>query len=198
VGARRLELLDSLKQWMTEHPANTNRDIIPRVIWRELAVPAMRAAQITTREMMRSLDSAYCGTSIFKQNISRERASRLAEAVKSVEIAALADSHIYWDCVESITPAGEEEVFDLTVPGHHNFIAADFVVHNSIEQDADLVGFIFREEVYKRDREDLRGLAELILAKQRNGPIGKIDMVFLHSLTKFENRAEDLGDLPAE
>ena len=35
-----------------------------------------------------------------------------------------------------------------------------------------------------------------IVAKQRNGPIGKIDLVFLHQLTKFENRAEDLGDLP--
>ena len=54
--------------------------------------------------------------------------------------------------------------------------------------------FIFREEVYKRDREDLRGVAELILAKQRNGPIGKIDLVFLHAMTKFENRAEDLGE----
>jgi len=58
------------------------------------------------------------------------------------------------------------------------------------------VAFIFREEVYKRDREDLRGLAELIVAKQRNGPIGKVDLVFLHHLTKFENRAEDLGDAP--
>ncbi|HEX4276116.1 MAG TPA: DnaB-like helicase C-terminal domain-containing protein [Bryobacteraceae bacterium] len=41
-------------------------------------------------------------------------------------------------------------------------------------------------------------MAELILAKQRNGPIGKIDLVFLHSMTKFENRAEDLGDTPPD
>jgi replicative DNA helicase len=65
----------------------------------------------------------------------------------------------------------------------------------SIEQDADVVAFIFREEVYKRDREDLRGMAELLVSKQRNGPVGKIDLVFLHHLTKFENRAEDLGDV---
>ncbi len=75
---------------------------------------------------------------------------------------------------------------------------SDLRESGSIEQDADLVGFIFREEVYKRDREDLRGVAELILAKQRNGPVGKIDLVFLHAMTKFENRAEDLGDLPPE
>ena len=39
-------------------------------------------------------------------------------------------------------------------------------------------------------------MAELIVAKQRNGPIGKVDLVFLHHLTKFENRAEDLGETP--
>ena len=82
--------------------------------------------------------------------------------------------------------------------GDHRPQLSDLRESGSIEQDADVVGFIFREEVYKRDREDLRGVAELILAKQRNGPIGKVDLVFLHSMTKFENRAEDLGDLPQE
>jgi replicative DNA helicase len=85
-----------------------------------------------------------------------------------------------------------------TRQGDHRPQLSDLRESGSIEQDADLVAFIFREEVYKRDREDLRGLAELIVAKQRNGPIGKIDLVFLHSMTKFENRAEDLGDLPPE
>ena len=85
-----------------------------------------------------------------------------------------------------------------TRQGDHRPQLSDLRESGSIEQDADLVAFIFREEVYKRDREDLRGLAELIVAKQRNGPIGKVDLVFLHHLTKFENRAEDLGDLPEE
>ncbi len=85
-----------------------------------------------------------------------------------------------------------------TRQGDHRPQLSDLRESGSIEQDADLVAFIFREEVYKRDREDLRGLAELIVAKQRNGPVGKIDLVFLHQLTKFENRAEDLGDLPEE
>jgi len=85
-----------------------------------------------------------------------------------------------------------------TRQGDHRPQLSDLRESGSIEQDADLVAFIFREEVYKRDREDLRGLAELLVAKQRNGPIGKIDLVFLHHLTKFENRAEDLGELPEE
>ncbi len=67
----------------------------------------------------------------------------------------------------------------------------------SIEQDADLVAFIYREEVYKKDREDIKGLADLIIAKQRNGPIGTVPLRFLSAYTRFENRAEDLGEEPA-
>lgn len=74
--------------------------------------------------------------------------------------------------------------------GDHRPQLADLRESGSIEQDADMVAFIFRPEVYQRDREDLRGQAELILAKQRNGPTGKINLVFLHQYTKFENPAE--------
>jgi replicative DNA helicase len=81
-----------------------------------------------------------------------------------------------------------------TRQGDHRPQLSDLRESGSIEQDADLVGFIFREEVYKRDREDLRGLAELIVAKQRNGPVGKVDLVFLHAMTRFENRAEDIAE----
>ena len=62
----------------------------------------------------------------------------------------------------------------------------------SIEQDADATAFVWRPEMLFRDREDLRGEAELILAKQRNGPTGKIRLTWLGHLTAFENRAEDL------
>jgi|SRR5579871_4525126 len=85
-----------------------------------------------------------------------------------------------------------------TRQGDHRPQLSDLRESGSIEQDADLVGFIFREEVYRREREDLRGLAELIVAKQRNGPVGTVNLVFLHAQTKFENRAEDTGELPEE
>ena len=81
-----------------------------------------------------------------------------------------------------------------TRPGDHRPQLSDLRDSGSIEQDADLVGFIFREEVYKPDREDLRGMAELLLAKQRNGPTGKVKLVFLREFTKFENRTDDLPD----
>ncbi len=78
--------------------------------------------------------------------------------------------------------------------GDHRPQLSDLRESGSIEQDADVVAFIFREEVYKPEREDLRGTAELLLSKQRNGPTGKINLVFLRHWTRFENRASDLGD----
>ena len=82
-----------------------------------------------------------------------------------------------------------------TRTGDHRPQLSDLRDSGSIEQDADVVGFIFREEVYKQDREDLQGRAELLVAKQRNGPTGKIKLAFLNKYVKFENLAEDIGDL---
>ena len=68
---------------------------------------------------------------------------------------------------------------------------SDLRESGAIEQDADTVAFLYRQEMYDRDRDDLRGQAELIIGKQRNGPTGTIKLVFLHNLTKFENRVAD-------
>ncbi len=78
--------------------------------------------------------------------------------------------------------------------GDHRPQLSDLRESGSIEQDADLVMFIFREEFYKPDDVDLRGKAEILIAKQRNGPIGKFKLAFLHNSTRFENLAEDYSD----
>ncbi len=62
---------------------------------------------------------------------------------------------------------------------------SDLRESGALEQDADLVMFVFREEMYKRDDPSLRGKAEIIIAKQRNGPTGEIPLTFLHEYTKF-------------
>ncbi len=81
-----------------------------------------------------------------------------------------------------------------TRQGDHRPMLSDLRESGSIEQDADMVAFIFREEVYRPDKESLKGLAELILAKQRNGPTGRVKLAFLNRYTKFENLASDTGE----
>jgi replicative DNA helicase len=73
--------------------------------------------------------------------------------------------------------------------GDHRPQLADLRESGSIEQDADVVAFIFREEVYKPDDPELDGIAEIIIAKQRNGPTGKIRLAFLKRSTRFESMA---------
>lgn len=99
-------------------------------------------------------------------------------------------SDIYWDEVSSICEAGVTDVYDLTVPGLHNFIANDIVVHNSIEQDSDIVMFIYRDEVYNPDTE-FKNIAEISVAKNRNGPTGKANLFFDKHLTSFKNLAKE-------
>src|SRR5205814_10377564 len=65
-------------------------------------------------------------------------------------------------------------------------LMSDLRESGSIEQDADVVAFIYREDYYNETEEN-RGLAELIVAKQRNGPTGNIQLAFLKEFTRFEN-----------
>ncbi|MBO0690045.1 MAG: replicative DNA helicase, partial [Candidatus Dormibacteraeota bacterium] len=92
-----------------------------------------------------------------------------------------------WDRIVSIEPDGEEDVYDLTVDGLHNFVANDVIVHNSIEQDADLVMFLYRDEYYNREKSEKPGIAEVLVAKHRNGPTGSVELAFRKELTRFEN-----------
>ena len=81
--------------------------------------------------------------------------------------------------------------------GDHRPQLADLRESGSIEQDADLVMFIFREEIYKQDDPELQGKAEIIIAKQRNGPIGRVNLAFIKHSTRFESLAEG-GNSPQE
>ena len=82
------------------------------------------------------------------------------------------------------------------MPGPANWLADCLVVHNSgaIEQDADLIMMIYREEVYEPDT-PRKGIADIIITKQRNGPTGEVHLTFLGKYTRFENLAHgDYGD----
>lgn len=94
--------------------------------------------------------------------------------------------HTAWDSIASIEADGIEEVFDLTVPAHSNFIANGLIVHNSIEQDADVVLFLYRESMYNEASEH-PNLAEVMISKHRNGPTGSVNLHFEKGLTKFSD-----------
>ena len=115
---------------------------------------------------------------------SRDHLSRVATLVADPRLERVAGSGVFWDAIVSIEPLGEQPVFDATVPGTHNFIANGIIAHNSIEQDADVVMFVYREEVYKPDTAE-KGKALIMVAKQRNGPTGDIPLTFLRESTKF-------------
>nr|WP_277874147.1 replicative DNA helicase [Pseudanabaena cinerea] len=168
--------------------ANTNRDLIPKEVWKLYANPAREKIGLTSRQTQELLGNKYCGTSLFKGAIGRDRAHRLAHIVKSQELLNLSQSNVYWDKVVSITALEEEMVYDLTVPNLENFVANNIYVHNSIEQDADLVINLYRDEYYNPETPD-RGVAEIIIAKHRNGPVGTVKLLFEPRLTKFENMA---------
>ncbi len=116
---------------------------------------------------------------------------KIGEIVGDQKLTDTATSDVYWDEIVDITLLGEQPVFDATVEIDHNFIANGIVAHNSLEQDADVVMFLYRDEVYDQDSPD-KGVAEVIVAKHRNGPVGKVRLAFRGQYTRFDNMARSM------
>jgi replicative DNA helicase len=172
--------------------ANPNVDTIPAEVWSYVRYKAMPAAGVSARELARRIGMSYCGSTLYKSGISRSRMRRLADALDDDYLESLAESDVLWDRVVSITPRGEEEVFDATVELTHNFLANGIVAHNSIEQDADVVMFIYRHEYYHPEDQERKGIAEVIVAKHRAGSTGPVEVTFQPEFTRFANLGRDV------
>jgi replicative DNA helicase len=174
---------EAIRVALAEAKSNTNADTIPRDVWGDVR-SLMRSAGITHRAYAQAMGTTYGGSAHFKFSPSRLKLQAVATLLKNQRLQQLAASDVFWDRITSIEPAGDEPVFDATVIGYHNFIADGVVVHNSIEQDADIVAFIYREDVYDQDT-DRKGIADLIVAKHRNGPVGTVHLRFFDRTARF-------------
>ena len=88
--------------------------------------------------------------------------------------------------IKRIKYIGVEAVYDRTIPIFHNYINNNIIVHNSIEQDSDIVILLYREEYYS-EKTIQPHITEFILGKHRNGPIGTAKLLFNPSTASFSN-----------
>jgi replicative DNA helicase len=172
---------------LREKTANPNVDTVPLQVW-DRVKKVMVEKGMTHREFQAGMGGQYCGSSMWRHSPSRERLGRVAAVLDDAQLELMAVNDVLWDSVVSIEPDGVEEVYDATVLGTHNFIANGMAVHNSIEQDADMVILLHRESMYERES-PREGEADLIVAKHRNGPTDTITVAFQGHYSRFTNMA---------
>jgi replicative DNA helicase len=134
------------------------------------------------------MGTKFCGSTMWKHAPGRSRLHRAAAVLGDAELHDLATNDVFWDRVVEITSIGEHDVYDGTVPGTSNFVAQGISVHNSLEQDADMVILLHRPDAFERD-DPRGGEADLILGKHRNGPTKTITVAHQLHLSRFTNMA---------
>jgi replicative DNA helicase len=168
--------------------SNANVDTVPREIWQD--VKSILAEQgMTHRQFAAAMNTQFGGSTMWKHAPSRERLSRVATVLGSAELEMYATNDLLWDEVVAIEPLGEQDVYDATVMGNHNFIADGIATHNSIEQDADMVILLHREDAYEKES-PRAGEADFIVAKHRNGPTATITVAFQGHYSRFVDMAQ--------
>ncbi len=164
---------------------NTNVDTLPRGVL-DRVQNLMTARGITLSGLAGIRGTTQGGTN-FRSSPSRRMVAEYGDIFDDRNLRLAAASDVFWDRVVEVAPAGEVEVFDLTVPGPSTWVANGIFSHNSgaLEQDSDVVMFIHREK--DEDGHWAKGEAELIVAKHRNGPTGTIKLAFRDDLIRFNN-----------
>jgi replicative DNA helicase len=166
---------------------NPNQDTVPADVWDRVR-EVLAERRMTHREFAAAMGTKYGGSTMWKHSPSRQRMYRVAEVLGAGDLEVLATNDVFWDTVKHIEHVGMEPVFDATVMGVHNFVANGIPVHNSIEQDADMVILLHRDDVY--EKESTRpGEADLIVAKHRNGPTRDITVAFQGHYSRFVDMA---------
>jgi replicative DNA helicase len=184
-GARGVKAAEVARRLEAVTP-KPNVDTIPSEVWKQVR-RVMTEKGMTNAELARATGSRVPATAT--HSVSRSRLARMAAVLDSAELDVIATNDVLWDSVSSIERVGLESVFDATVIGTHNFLAEGIALHNSIEQDADMVVLLHREELYERES-PRAGEADFIVAKHRNGPTATITVAFQGHYSRFVDMAQ--------
>jgi replicative DNA helicase len=187
VHGGRSEIATLAKEKLALIKANTNVDTIPCEVWGQVR-SALKTQSMTHREFAAAMGTQFSGTALWKRAPSRHRLGKVAEILGDAELEMLATNDVFWDEIASIESLGVEEVYDATVLGTHNFVADGISLHNSIEQDADVVILLHREDAYEKES-PRAGEADLIVAKHRNGPTATVTVAFQGHYSRFVDMA---------
>ena len=188
VHGRRGDLVRQITPMLEGIKANTNLDTIPKEVWGRVR-EALAEKGMTHRRFAAAMGTQFCGSTLWKHAPSRQRMSRVAAVLDDADLEVLATNDVFWDEIVSVESLGEQTVYDATVMGTHNFVADGVTLHNSIEQDADMVILLHREDVY--EKESTRpGEADIIVAKHRNGPTADLVLAFQGHYSRFVDMAQ--------
>lgn len=128
------EAIARLKAHLADKPTNTNLDVIPREVW---ATVRSLKGNGTWRSLYSKMGlPAEANIHVDKRSPNRERLLAMAQALQSDDLVNLAQSDVYWDRIVTIEYLGKHQVYDLTVPETHNFVADDMIVHNTSFQNS--------------------------------------------------------------
>ncbi len=160
-------------------------DTIPREVW-ERVRGVLREEPARAGELTAAMGQPP--GSMARSEPKRQQMQQVAAVLGDADLDVMATNDVLWDAVTSVVFVGEQEVYDATVMGLHNFVANGIASHNSIEQDADMVVLLHRDDVY--EKESTRpGEADLIVAKHRNGPTRDIVVAFQGHYSRFVDMA---------
>jgi replicative DNA helicase len=167
---------------------NTNLDTVPKEVWTDVRA-ALSEQKMSHRAFAAAMGTKFCGSTMWKRAPSRGRLHRVAALLDDRELHDLATNDVFWDAIVEITSIGGQDVYDGTVSGTHNFVANLVSLHNSLEQDADMVILLHRPDAFERD-DPRGGEADLIIGKHRNGPTKTITVAHQLHLSRFTNMAK--------
>ena len=168
--------------------AKPNSDTVPTAVWSRVQ-HILAKREWTDRDFALATGTRFDGSNMWTHSPGRRRLHRIAKVFDDRELHDLASNDVFWDRIVELTTIGERDVYDGTVTGTHNFVVNLINLHNSLEQDADVVVLLHRPDAFERD-DPRGGEADLILAKHRNGPTKTVTVAHQLHLSRFTNMAK--------